>query len=234
MSLGFVNYNWEWDWDAAVRELRRAIALNPNHETAHRWLSAFLAGIGRDAEAIPLARRVVELDPLSVLPHMNLGIIHMLAGRHEDSAAEFRQVLDMDPKFVRAHAFLGCALSCLDRHEEAIAAARVAVELSQGSAIVLMPLASCLARAGQTHEAMEILETVFRTGLPAIYRAMLHSAIGNEAEALAELERGFEERSDWMYSIGTQPWFREYHGHPRFTRLLERLKLTPHLEGAKA
>ena len=45
-SLGFVKYNYEWDWAGAERELRRAIELNPSHETAHRWLSGFLAGIG--------------------------------------------------------------------------------------------------------------------------------------------------------------------------------------------
>ena len=70
-SLGFVKMNWEWDWDGVLRELRRAIEINPNHETAHRWLSAFLAGIGRREEAMPIAERAVLLDPLSVLPRMS-------------------------------------------------------------------------------------------------------------------------------------------------------------------
>src|SRR4249920_2867790 len=56
-SLGFVKMNWEWDWDGVIRELRRAIELNPNHETSHRWLSAFLAGIGRKEDAMPIAER---------------------------------------------------------------------------------------------------------------------------------------------------------------------------------
>ena len=32
-------------------------------------------------------------------------------------------------------------------------------------------------------------------------------------------------RSDWMYSVGRQPWFRQYHSDPRFVKLLESLSL---------
>jgi tetratricopeptide (TPR) repeat protein len=117
-SIGYTKLNWEWDWDGAIHELHRAIELNPNHETAHRWLSAFLAGIGKDEQAMPIARHAIQLDPLSVLPRMNLGIIHFLAGRHEDAASEFRRVIEMDPGFVRAHIFLGGAFSFLGRHAE--------------------------------------------------------------------------------------------------------------------
>ena len=88
-SLGFVKMNWEWDWDGVLRELRRAIEINPNHETAHRWLSAFLAGIGRREEAMPIAERAVLLDPLSVLPRMNLGIIHYISDDQLAAEAEF-------------------------------------------------------------------------------------------------------------------------------------------------
>jgi len=36
-SIGFVRFNWEYDWRGAAQSLRRAIELNPNNETAHRW-----------------------------------------------------------------------------------------------------------------------------------------------------------------------------------------------------
>lgn len=223
-SLGFIKQNWEWDWEGVTRELSRAIALNPNHETAHRWLSAFLAGIGRDAEARPIAQRALELDPLSVLPRMNLGIIHLLAGRHADAAAEFQRVIDMDAGFVRAHIFLSGALSFLDRHEEAIAAGRRGAELAKQLPITLVPLGSSLARAGRLGEAHSLLDPVLE-GLDPIYRAMVHAACGDEGAALSALEQGFEKRSDWMYSIPTQPWFRSYHGNPRFVELLRKMKL---------
>ncbi|HMA21994.1 MAG TPA: protein kinase [Gemmatimonadaceae bacterium] len=225
-SLGFVKLNWEWDWKGALHELTRAIELNPSHETAHRWLSAFLAGIGQTAEALPIARRAAELDPISVLPNMNLGIVHLLAWRYEQAEAEFRSVIDKDPTFARAYGFLAWSLSMLGRHDEALAAARAGVERANRHPMFLYILGAVLAVSGQTDEARTIFEPIL-PGLEPIYVASVHATLGEESAALEALERGAETRSDWMYSVGTQPWFREYHGHPRFTALLERLHLPP-------
>ena len=225
-SLGFVKLNWEWDWEGAMYHLERAITLNPSHETAHRWLSAFLAGIGRDDDALPIARRALELDPISVLPPMNLGITHFLAWRHEEAIEEFRRVLEKDPTFARAYAFLASSLSLLDRHDEAISAARTGVEISNNHPILLLPLCVCSARAGQISEARAISGPIL-TELAPIYQAAVHAVLGDDPAAFAALESAPEARSDWMYSVGRLPWFAQYHSHPRFIRLLEQLHLPP-------
>ena len=223
-SLGFVKLNWEWDWNGALEEFRRAIALNPSHEAAHRWLSAFLAGIGRDDEAIPLALRAIELDPISVLPRMNLGIIQFLSWRFEDAIVELRRVLEKDPNFVRAYAFLACSLSFLDRHDEAIAAAHTGVEKSNRHAMLLFALGICIARSGPLDDARKIFEPII-SELAPFYEATVYAMLHEDSRALDTLERAPESHSDWMYSVGRQPWFRQYHSHPRFVRLLEELRL---------
>ncbi|MDP9177418.1 MAG: protein kinase [Gemmatimonadota bacterium] len=223
-SLGFVKLNWEWDWEGARHEFQRAIELNPSHETAHRWFSAFLAGIGRDDEAVPIALRATELDPISVLPRMNLGIVHWLAWRFEDAEVEFRRVLEKDPGFVRGYAFLAASLSFMDRHDEAISAASTGVEKSNRHPMLLFALGICTARAGQLGEARAIFEPVVPQ-LDPFYEAAAHGALGDDSVALDTLDRAPEAKSDWMYSIGRQPWFGQYHSHPRFIRLLEQLRL---------
>jgi tetratricopeptide (TPR) repeat protein len=225
-SIGFTKLNWEWDWEGAERELRRAIDLNPNHETAHRWLSAFLAGIGKDADAMAIAKRAIDLDPISVLPRMNLGIIHFLAGRNEDAASEFRRVIEMDPGFVRAYIFLGAALSFLGLHDDAIETGRKGAELAKQLPITLVPLGSSLARAGRKDEAHAMVDPIVISGIDPIYAAMAYASLEDDDAALTALERGVEKRSDWMYSIVTQPWFRKYHRHPRFVDLLRQMNLS--------
>ena len=225
-SLGFVKLNWEWDWEGALHELRRAIELNASHETAHRWLSAFLAGIGQRDEALRIAHRAAELDPISVLPRMNLGIVHLLAWRYEDAEVEFRNVIQKDPTFARAYGFLAWSLSMLSRHDEALSAARAGVDRANRHPMFLYILGVVLAVSGQIEEAGRIFEPIL-PGLEPIYVASVHATLGDESAALDVLERAAETRSDWMYSVGTQPWFRAYHGHPRFTALLERLRLPP-------
>jgi serine/threonine-protein kinase len=225
-SLGFVKLNWEWDWEGALHELRRAIELNASHETAHRWLSAFLAGIGEHDEALRIAHRAAELDPISVLPRMNLGIVHLLAWRYEDAEAEFRNVIQKDPTFARAYGFLAWSLSMLGSHDEALSVARAGVERANRHPMFLYMLGAVLAVSGQTEEARKLFEPIL-PGLEPIYVASVHATLGDESAALDALERAAETRSDWMYSVGTQPWFRAYHGHPRFTALLERMRLPP-------
>jgi len=226
-SLGFVKLNWEWDWEGAAAELRRAIALNPSHETAHRWLSAFLAAIGRTDEAIPVARRAMALDPVSVLPRMNLGIIHFLSGRYDEAAAEFQRVLDQDPGFIRGYAFLAAGELHAGRGEVALAAARRAVELSNHHHMMVVVLATVLGVTGRHAEARTTMATVAADQVQPMYAAMYYAGVGEVDAMFAELERGVAERSDWMYSVANQPWFKAWRSHPRFVALLEGMRLTP-------
>ena len=39
------------------------------------------------------------------------------------------------------------------------------------------------------------------------------------------LEQGITERSDWMYSIRTQPWLLDLHGDLRFQAVVDKLGL---------
>ncbi|HEX6575730.1 MAG TPA: hypothetical protein VF042_12250, partial [Gemmatimonadaceae bacterium] len=57
------------------------------------------------------------------------------------------------------------------------------------------------------------------------YAAMALSAFDDDSAVLNQLELGVTKHSDWMYSIPTQPWFKRYHGNPRFVALLRQLKL---------
>ncbi|MEP6509388.1 MAG: protein kinase, partial [Gemmatimonadales bacterium] len=205
-SLGFVKLNWEWDWQGALDEFRKAIALNPSHEAAHRWLSAFLAGIGRDDEALPIALRAIELDPISVLPRMNLGILHFFAWRHEEAVTEFRRVLEKDPGFVRAYAFLSSSLSFSNRHEEAIDIARAGVDLSNQHPMLLFALGVCLARGRPVAEARKVLEPII-PDVPPMYQAVSYAALGEESMAIETLEKAQDSRSDWMYSVPRHPMF---------------------------
>ena len=224
-SLGFVKMNWEWDWDGVLRELRRAIELNPNHETAHRWLSAFLAGIGRFDEAMPIAERALLLDPLSVLPHMNIGIIHVLAGDQPRAEAQFRRVLAMNPTFLRASLFLGAAVGLQGKYDESIRIMSELVERGNRAPFYVWALALANAMAGRTHEARELLGSVDQSKFPALYRAEVHHFLGERDAALTALEQGLAERSDWMYSLEMQPFLKELHGEPRFQAVLAKLGL---------
>jgi eukaryotic-like serine/threonine-protein kinase len=224
-SLGFVKMNWEWDWDGVLHELRRAIELNPNNETAHRWLSAFLAGIGRIDEAMPIAERALLLDPISVLPLMNLGIIHMLADDLPAAETQFRRVLAMNPTFTRGHLFLGAILGLRGKYDEGIRVLNEIVQMAGTAPVYTWGLGMVYAMAGRIPEARALLDPIIRSSFPAIYKAECLLYLGERDAALTALEQAIVDRSDWMYSIGTQPFFKELRGEPRFQAVLTGLGL---------
>jgi serine/threonine-protein kinase len=224
-SIGFIKYNWEWDWAGTTRELRRAVELNPSLENAYRWLAGFLAGAGRDAEALPVAEEVVALDPLSVLPHMNLGIVHFFATRYDQAINEFGRVIEMDPKFVRGYAFRGAALVFAGCHDEGIESARRALELSNNHSMMRYVMGSCLAVAGRMDEARLTLQQVLPE-LHGVYAAISHMYLGDEERMYEALEKGIAERGDWLYSLGVQPWLLPVRSEPRFRALLRTINVT--------
>ncbi|HEX5435913.1 MAG TPA: protein kinase [Gemmatimonadaceae bacterium] len=224
-SLGLVKLHWDWDWAGALDELHRAIALNPNLESAHRWLSAYLAGIGRFDEAMPIAERALLLDPLSVLPRMNIGIIRNQANDLPGAERDFRRVLTMQPEYRTGLVYLGVTLALQGRCDEALQVVEKLASFGIDSPHYRWPVGLCHALAGRTALAHEILDPVHRSSFPAVYRAMSHVALGERDAALATLEQGIADRSSAMYTIGCQPLLRALHGDPRFEAVLAKLAL---------
>jgi tetratricopeptide (TPR) repeat protein len=85
-----------WDWAGSEREVRRAIALDPNYATAHKWLAEYFLTLGRFPEAIAEARTAVQLDPLAQPTQNTLGIALWYGGKIDEAIAVFRAGLARD------------------------------------------------------------------------------------------------------------------------------------------
>ena len=222
-SLGFAKYNWEWDWEGAERELRRAIALNPNYATAHQWLAMFLAGLGRADEALPIARRAIDLDPLSVNPHMTLGVALLFAGRMDDALRQFRRVIAMQPGFVFGSVWLCAAHAMMGQGEESLAVAERMMLATGEAQIARAGLAAAYGVTGRIAEARQIQADLGGApGRPLFQHAMIYAIIGDDATAFDWLERALVARTD-MYTLRVHPAFARMRAQPRFVRLLEQV-----------
>lgn len=174
---------------------------------------------------MPIAERAVLLDPLSVLPRMNLGIIHYISDDQLAAEAEFRRVLEMQPGFLRGHTFLGSVLTLQGRYDEAAAILESLVERGNRAPVYAWTLGICYAMAGRLDEAHAILDPINSSSFPGFYAAMAHNALGERAAVVPALEQGLVDRSDWMYSIATQPLLRSLHGDPGFEAVVAKLGL---------
>ncbi len=225
-SIGFVKFQWEWDWVGGVRALRRAIELNPNNETALRWLSAFLGGTGRLDEALPLAERARALDPLSVLPLMNLGIIRWLNGDNAGSEAMCRRALELQPGFDRARVFLAAALATDGRTADALDVMAPMWAARPEEPVIAWTWGLVLALHGDRDTARPILMSVWDK-FPGTYQAQTMAVLGDADAMFERLAHAVAVRADWVYSIPQQPVLQPWRDDPRFQAVIAPLRLPP-------
>jgi TolB-like protein/class 3 adenylate cyclase/Tfp pilus assembly protein PilF len=228
-SLGFVRFLYERDWPAAEQELQRAVALNPGYPTGHQFYADFLKAMGRFDQALAEIRRALELDPLSMAINTGLGHVLYLARDFDGAIAQYARALQIDPTFGPAHLWFGRPYLQKGMYDQAIYEIRQAVESSGQSTISLAVLAHAYASAGKTAEARKILEDLLERSrtryLPSYWVALIFTGLGDVDQAIAWLERAYEERSSWLVWVKVEPRFDQLRSDPRFTSLLQRMRL---------
>jgi TolB-like protein/Tfp pilus assembly protein PilF len=228
-SLASVQF-FHFDWAEAEKEFRRALALNPNYSTAHHWYALFLSALGRHTEAIEHARRAQELDPLSLIITANAGWCYFLARQYDLTIAQSRRALDLDPQFSGAYGYMGQAYVEKGMAKEAIAALLKDQEFSGGTSRE-SHLGYAYAAFGQRKEALRLLAEMQKPSggepVSAYDVALVYAALGDKEQALAWLEKSYENREPRLVNVKEHPRFDALHSDPRFVDLLRRMGLAP-------
>ncbi len=228
-SMAAITADYYWDWVEADRHYKRAVALNPNYDTALSFYSFYLACMGRIEEALALARRAQRLDPVSAGAQMNVGMILYFARRYDDAVVAIKETLDLDPGFGPAYVTLGRIYVAKGMPDRAVAELERAQGLMGHRPDVTTPHAWVLARAGRPREARAMLDELRRISKPRdpapIRLAMIHIGLGEADQAFAALERAFEARDWQMALLNVEPLFDTVRPDPRFAALVERVGL---------
>lgn len=226
-SLAFCLDGFDWDFTTAGREFERALELNPGYATAHHWYAWHLALMRRYDEALAEMKKAQSLDPLSLVINADLAEVLALAGAYDASIQQSLRTLELDPAFGLAHNHLGQAYLQKHMTAEAIEELKKAVALSGGSATCVANLARAEAAAGQTRDALALLDGLKRRSSPlhsyASEIAVIYAALRDSDQAMAWLERGAEER--FNPGVLLRPGFDPLRSDPRFADLMRRVGL---------
>jgi TolB-like protein/DNA-binding winged helix-turn-helix (wHTH) protein/Tfp pilus assembly protein PilF len=227
-SLAFALDLYGWDWEAAEKEYKLAIKLNPGYATAHHWYAWHLIVMTRNSEGIFELRKAESLDPLSLIISADMADALCIAHLYDDSVQQGKKTLEMDPNFAVAHYELGQALVQKHMHDEAIAEFQRAIELSGHSGAFDSNLAYAYAVSGRKEEAMEIVKD-----LEARYDqhhsadaniALGYVGLGDQDQAMNWLNKAYEAR--FNPSILMRPAFDPLRSDARYKDLLRRIGLT--------
>jgi len=197
-SLAFCLDGFDWDFDAAGKEFRRAIELNPGYATAHHWYAWHLALLHRYDEAIVEMRKAERVDPLSLVINADLAELLALAHSYDESILQSQKTIEMEPNFGLAHNHLGQAFLQKHMTDQAIAELQKAVTLSGRSPTCLANLARAYVASGNRREADTLLGELKKRSSPgqsyASEIAVIYTALGDSNQAMAWLEKGYDER----------------------------------------
>jgi TolB-like protein/DNA-binding winged helix-turn-helix (wHTH) protein/Flp pilus assembly protein TadD len=226
-SLAFVLDGYDWDFNAAGKEFRRAIELNPGYATAHHWYAWHLSLLGRYDEAIAEMRKALTLDPLSLIINADLAELLVLAHSYDESIQQSRKTIEMDPNFALAHNQLAQAYLQKQMYDEAVAELQKAVQLSGGSSTCIANLARAYGVSGKRSKALELLSELKKRSKPdysnASEIAMIYASLGDKDQAMDWLEKGYEER--FNPGVLLRPGFDPLRSDLRFQDLLRRIGL---------
>ncbi len=225
-SLAGVLYRYDWDWDGAEREFRLSLELEPNSAESHRAYAVYLMTVRRHDEALAEAQRARELSPLSLVINTELGLALVRLGRYDEAIEQLHKTLEIDPRFGRAYQTLGVAYEAKGDWPRALEALEKTAGGGQGRPNPWLGYAYGV--TGRRREALEILARLEKLSHERYVSpqglAIVHLGLGNEEQAMAWLEKAYDERAFEVLGFSGE-LFDRLSGDPRFQDLLRRMRL---------
>lgn len=226
-SLARVLQAYDWNWAEAEKEYKRAIDLDPRYPLAHQWYGGLLEKIGRFDESISERKLALELDPLSAATSFELGQVYYFSRDYDRAIEQFPKTLELDPHFSAASYYLLGAYVQKGRYADAAAKLETTPDAPVVSAVGIVGYVNGV--IGRTNEARNMLNELKRLRgqqyVSAVDIAMIHVGLSEKDEAIAWLEKGYEERAYAMQNLKVEPTWERLRDDPRFADIMRRVGL---------
>jgi serine/threonine-protein kinase len=228
-SLAWSLFIYDWDWDAAAKEFRRAIELDPRYATAHQWYAFMLASQERFDEALIEAHTAQENDPTSVSVRRSLGYTYVYARKYEQARYHMDRAIAMNPTAEESFRIQGLVLTLDKQYTAAERVLREALALApESGTYTKATLAYSLAVAGDPSYAKQVateLEEKLKTEyVSPVELATVYVALGEAEKTLDWIERAVEDRRGWAAYLRVHPILDPVRGEPRFKAIVQRMK----------
>lgn len=233
-ALALVDHHYHWKWKEAEAGYRQAIELDPNSAPARLWYSWLLLALGRREEAlaeIDQAMSIVqETDPHRLVAvHAHRAQAYYFAREFERAIEECQKALQLDPNHFMLHYIMGRAYRRLNASDKAIAHFKAAQKSPGGIPLVDAVLGLAYAVSGQKEQAQKTVDSLTASArkryIPPTYFGILYAGLGDKDQALAWLEKAFEERADLLTWLNVEPMMDDVRSDPRFHDLIRRIGL---------
>lgn len=177
--------------DAAIKEFRRALAFDPENDTAHTYLGNIYLSQNKTKEAVKEFKESVRLQPLSVNALVNLGNAYVQDKNYIEAEKALKNAARMDPLNPVPDYTLGHVYLNTDRLNEAEAQFKKAQAVSPRDGNVYYSLGMLYNKQGRYEEAIKNLEKALslKSKFPAANYELgvAYDALGDSDKAQEQL-----------------------------------------------
>jgi TolB-like protein/DNA-binding winged helix-turn-helix (wHTH) protein len=216
---------YHWDFPGAERDFRHALELNPGSFDAHEGYGTYQVVMGKFDEGLEEMKRARNLDPLS--PFLLTDYCEMLtyARLYREAESQCLAAMDLDPHFRFG----------LSNTAESYFAAGDYAKANQFMERSGDCDSACIAMADEINGApgkSGAFDSWLKTQRPqpdAFFLAEAYAGLGRKDEALASLEKAYQERAEphAMTFTSVDPYFDSLRSDPRFDAFLLHAGLPP-------
>jgi serine/threonine protein kinase/Tfp pilus assembly protein PilF len=220
-----------WNWDAAEREFRHAVELDPNNGSVHQWYGLYLSGIGRAEEAVTQFKRALEGDPLNLTFNANLAIGYRDARQYDLALDQFKKTIDIDPNYAGAHDNLANTYRDMGKYDLWLEEWKKYATLNNDREELAIAEEAARAYAkggfrGATRHEIELRKQLaHRRYVDPGWIAYAYASIGDKDQAFYWLEKAYSEKAESLQSVKAVKPMDPFRSDPRYIDLLKRMGL---------
>ncbi len=219
-----------WEFDAALRSVRRAIELDPDHAEAHLFLGFYLTYLGWPEEGRLEYARGVELDPANPRYLRHLGHPDYALRNFDKALAQYRKALELEDRHTLTRYWIGAChrakgevLKAIDEFE--------AYDLARGSAADSKSrynqLRSAYRKAGEHGywlKQRELAEADPSINPYELAKVLSHLGPTAEEEMFVKLEAAYDRRQrDTLEYLRFDECWDRFRTNARFNALLRKV-----------
>lgn len=211
--LALYEHRYEWNWTAAETLFQKAIDRDDRLTMAHQMYGNSLVLQRRFDEGLRELQLAMELDPQSRQVQVDLALARLFAGQTDEAERQLQEILSVEPEYFPARWAL--AEVCLRRGDWArsIEELRSALTLDASPEAQAELVYSLAKLPGRESEAVDVAKDLehppIRRHVPAIAIAIANLNLGRTDAANLALEKGLNERDEWLLWVGVDPVLEE-------------------------
>jgi Tfp pilus assembly protein PilF len=220
-----------WEWDAAEREFRRALELDPNNLNAHLWYSLFLDRLGRSEEALTQIKRALAGDPLNLTFNTNLANVYTTLRQYDLALDQFKKTMEIDPSYASAHDNLAQTYHEMGKYDLWLEEWKKGATLAndRDELAIAEEAARAYTKGGFRAATIRIIELrkelAKRLYVDPCWIAYGYAWLGDKDQVFDWLEKAYSEKSEGLQLIRVVKPMDPFRSDPRYIDLLKRMRL---------